>query len=124
VLGETLGDRYILSGLLGSGGMAEVFLARDQMLGRDLALKVLKEHYAKHERFVGRFLEEARSAASLNHPGIVQVYDQGRSEDGRYFIAMEHVAGGNLEDLIVGRGPLDPAQAALLASQVAEALDE
>ena len=124
MLGETLGDRYILSGLLGSGGMAEVFLARDQMLGRDLALKVLKEHYAKHERFVGRFLEEARSAASLIHPGIVQVYDQGRSEDGRYFIAMEHVAGGNLEDLIVGRGPLDPAQAALLASQVAEALDE
>ena len=122
MLGEILGDRYILSGLLGSGGMAEVFLARDQLLGRNLALKVLKEHCAKDERFVGRFLEEARSAASLNHPGIVQVYDQGRSEDGRYFIAMEHVAGGSLEDLIVERGPLDPAQAALLASQVAEAL--
>ena len=60
MLGETLGDRYILSGLLGSGGMAEVFLARDQMLGRDLALKVLKEHYAKDERFVGRCLAERR----------------------------------------------------------------
>jgi len=122
VLGDTLGDRYVLSDLLGSGGMAEVFLARDQMLGRDLALKVLKEHYAKDERFVGRFLKEARSAASLNHPGVVQVYDQGRLEDGRYFIAMEHVPGGSLKDLIVGRGPLDPAEAALLASQVAEAL--
>src|SRR5215208_2208106 len=102
--------------------MAEVFLARDQMLGRDLALKILREHYAEDERFVGRFLEEARSEASLNHPHVVQVYDQGRSEDGRYFIVMEHVAGGNLKDLIVGRGPLDPAEATLLASQVAEAL--
>ena len=122
MLGDTFGGRYVLSGLLGAGGMAEVFLARDRMLGRDVALKVLKEHYAKDERFVGRFLKEARSAASLNHPGVVQVYDQGRTEDGRYFIAMEHVAGGSLKDLIAGRGPLDPAEAALLASQVADAL--
>ena len=122
MLGDTFGDRYVLSGLLGSGGMAEVFLARDQMLGRDVALKVLKEHYAEDESFVGRFLKEARSAASLNHPGVVQVYDQGRTKDGRYYIAMEHVAGGNLKDLIMGRSPLAPAEAALLASQVAGAL--
>jgi len=102
--------------------MAEVFLAHDRMLGRDLALKVLKEHYAKDERFVGRFRKEAQSAAALNHPNVVQVYDQGRAEDGRYYIAMEHVPGGSLEDLILRRGPLGPAQAARLASQVAEAL--
>jgi serine/threonine protein kinase len=124
VLGDTLGNRYLLSGLLGTGGMAQVFLARDRMLGRDLALKVLKEHYAKDERFVGRFWREAQSAAALNHPNVVQIYDQGRAEDGRYYIAMEYVPGGSLEDLLIlRRGPLDPSEAARLASQVAEALD-
>ena len=122
MLGDTLGGRYLLSDLLGAGGMAEVFLAHDLMLGRVLALKVLKEHYAKDERFVGRFWREAKSAAALNHPNVVQIYDQGRAEDGRYYIAMEHVPGGSLEDLILRRGPLGPSEATRLASQVAEAL--
>jgi eukaryotic-like serine/threonine-protein kinase len=122
VLGDTLGGRYFLSGLLAAGGMAEVFLAHDRMLGRDLALKVLKEHYAKDERFVRRFRKEAQSAAALNHPNVVQVYDQGRAEDGRYYIAMEHVPGGSLEDLILRRGPLDASAATRLAWQVAQAL--
>jgi eukaryotic-like serine/threonine-protein kinase len=122
VLGDTLGNRYLLSGLLGTGGMAEVFLAHDQILGRDLALKVLMEHYARDERFVGRFRREAQSAAALNHPNVVQIYDQGRAEDGRYYIAMEYVPGGSLEDLILRRGPLGPSEATRLASQVAEAL--
>jgi serine/threonine-protein kinase len=102
--------------------MAEVFLAHDRILRRDLALKVLREHYAEDADFVSRFQREAVSAAALNHPHVVQVYDQGRSEDGRLYIAMEHVPGGNLKDLILRRGPLDPAEAARLASQVAEAL--
>jgi serine/threonine protein kinase len=97
-------------------------LAHDLMLGRDLALKVLKEHYAKDERFVGRFRKEAQSAAALNHPNVVQIYDQGRAEDGRYYIAMELVPGGSLEDLILRRGPLGPSEVARLASQVAQAL--
>ncbi len=122
MLGDTLGGRYLLSGLLGAGGMAEVFLAHDRILGRDLALKILKEHYAKDERFVGRFRTEARSAAALNHQNVVQIYDQGRAEDGRYYIAMEYVPGGSLEDLILRRGSLGPSVAARLASQVAEAL--
>jgi eukaryotic-like serine/threonine-protein kinase len=122
VLGDTLGNRYLLSDLLGTGGMAEVFLAHDRMLDRDLALKVLMEHYAKDERFVRRFRKEAQSAAALNHPNVVQIYDQGRAEDGRYYIAMEHVPGGSLKDLILRRGPLGSAEAARLASQVAEAL--
>jgi eukaryotic-like serine/threonine-protein kinase len=122
VLGEISGGRYALSDLLGAGGMAEVFLAHDRILGRDLALKVLREDYAKDADFVSRFQREAVSAASLNHPYVVQVYDQGRAEDGRPYIAMEHVPGGNLKDLITRRGVLDPAEAALLASQVAEAL--
>jgi len=122
VFGDILGDRYALSGLLGTGGMAEVFLAHDRLLGRELALKVLREEYAKDEGFVSRFRKEARSAAALSHPYVVQIYDHGRAEDGRYYIAMEHVPGGNLEDLILRRGSLDPAEAANLASQVAEVL--
>jgi eukaryotic-like serine/threonine-protein kinase len=99
-----------------------VFLAHDRILGRDTALKVLKEHYAKDERFVGRFWREAQSAAALNHQNVVQIYDQGRAEDGRYYIAMEYVPGGSLEDLILRRGPLGPSEATRLASQVAKAL--
>jgi len=122
VFGDTLGDRYALSALLGAGGMAEVFLAHDRLLDRDLALKVLREEYAIDEGFVSRFRKEAQSAAALSHPYVVQIYDHGRSEDGRYYIAMEHVPGGNLEDLILRRGSLDPVEAADLASQVAEIL--
>ena len=122
VLDEISGGRYTLSKLLGAGGMAEVFFANDRILGRDLALKILRQDYAKDAAFVSRFQREAVSAAALNHPHVVQVYDHGRSEDGRLYIAMEHVAGGNLKDLITRRGPLDPAEAARLASQVAEAL--
>jgi eukaryotic-like serine/threonine-protein kinase len=122
VLGDILCNRYLLSDLLGAGGMAEVFLAHDRLLGRDVALKVLKEHYAKDVQFVGRFRREAQSAAALNHPNVVQVYDQGRFEDGRYYIAMEHVPCGNLGDRIDRTGPLDPVEATRFASQVAEAL--
>ena len=122
MLSDTLGGRYLLSALLGAGGMAEVFLAHDRILGRDTALKVLNEHYAKDERFVGRFWREAQSAAALNHQNVVQIYDQGRAEDGRYYIAMEYVPGGSLEDLILRRGPLGTSEATRLASQVAEAL--
>jgi eukaryotic-like serine/threonine-protein kinase len=102
--------------------MAEVFLARDRILGRDLALKVLREDFAKDADFLSRFQREAVSAASLNHPHVVQVYDQGHAEDGRLYIAMEHVPGGSLKDLTTRRGPLDPAEAARLAAQVAETL--
>ncbi len=102
--------------------MAKVFLARDRVLGRDVALKVLREQYAKDAEFVERFRREATSVASLNHPNVVQVYDQGRSGDGRYYIAMEHVPGGTLKDRIDGEGTLDPAEAVRLASQVAQAL--
>ena len=122
MLGDILADRYLLSDLLGAGGMGEVFFAHDRMLGRDVALKVLREDYAKDAAFVSRFQREAVSAAALNHPYVVQVYDQGRAEDGRYYIAMEHVPGGNLKDRIDSTGPLEPAEDALLASQGADAL--
>ncbi len=121
-----LGDRYTLLEVLGDGGMARVYLAHDNVLERDVALKVLREHYADDEAFVERFRREARSAAALNHPGIVQVYDQGRAqeeEDGTYYIAMEYVPGGTLKERIVREGPLDHRVAAGVALCIAEALN-
>src|SRR3712207_871886 len=122
MLNDVLGNRYVPSDLLGGGGMAKVFLAHDRILGRDLALKVLREQYAEDGEFVERFRREATSVATLNHPNVVQVYDQGRSEDGTYYIAMEYVPGGTLKDRMAEEGPLDPREAAGIASQVADAL--
>ncbi len=115
-------NRYAISGLLGGGGMGEVFLARDEILDRDVALKVLREQYARDEEFVGRFEREAKAAASLNYPHIVQVYDLGTAADGTYYIAMEYVPGGTLKDRILKEGSMEAAEAARLASQVADAL--
>src|SRR5215216_3671449 len=121
--GTLIDDRYAILETLGGGGMAEVFLARDEVLGREVALKVLRGQYAGDEEFVERFRREAKSAAALNHPNIVQVYDQGRANDGTYYMAMEYVPGGTLKERIVREGPLDPREAAGIASRVAEALD-
>src|SRR5918993_599579 len=117
-----LDNRYTRGELLGSGGMAEVYLAHDEVLDRDVALKVLTEKYVENEEFVERFRREARSAALLNHPNIVSVYDQGCSEDGTYYIAMEYIPGGTLKDRVLGEGPLAPGAATELGLQVAQAL--
>lgn len=115
-------SRYILSHPLGGGGTAEVFLARDEALDRDVALKMLKKKYAENEEFIRRFRREARSAASLNHPHVVVVHDWGRSEDGAYYMAMEFAPGGTLKERILEDGPLAPSTAAKIASQIAQAL--
>jgi hypothetical protein len=118
----TINGRYVTAELLGGGGMAQVFLARDEVLERDVAVKVLRAQYAEDEEFVERFRREALGVASLSHPNIVQVYDRGVSEDGRYYIAMEYVPGGTLKDRIVRDGPLHHDTALALAVQIAEAL--
>ncbi len=115
-------NRYSIVHTLGSGGMAKVYLAHDEVLDRDVALKVLREQFAEDEEFVERFKREASSAASLSHPNIVQVYDRGKTEDGSSFIAMEYVPGGTLKERISSSGLLEPGVAASLASQIAEAL--
>jgi serine/threonine protein kinase len=122
VKGTKIDDRYVLGDLLGSGGMARVFLAHDEALDRDVALKILWEQYADNEEFVERFKREARSAAALSHPNIVSVYDWGCSEDEMYYIAMEYVPGGTLMDRIFDEGALDPNTVVELGCQVAEAL--
>ena len=117
-----LDNRYAVSSLLGGGGMGKVFLARDRVLDRDVALKVLRDQYAQDEEFVGRFEREAKAAASLNYPNIVSVYDRGTAADGTYYIAMEYVPGGTLKDRILKEGAMQTAEAVRLASQVADAL--
>ncbi|MCA1728901.1 MAG: protein kinase [Actinobacteria bacterium] len=123
IIKQTLvGGRYTLHGPLGNGGMAEVFLAHDEVLERDVAVKILKHQYAEDEGFVELFRREAQSAASLNHPHIVVVYDWGRLEDETYYMAMEYVPGGTLKDRIRAEGFLDPYTAVELTSWVAQAL--
>ena len=118
-----VGGRYVVERLLGSGGMAQVYLTHDEVLDRHVALKILRDQYAEDEEFIQRFRREARSAASLAHPSIVQIYDQGRAEEGTYYIAMEYVPGGTLKERIKESGPLDPGEAAGIAARVAEALE-
>jgi len=102
--------------------MADVYLAHDDTLDRDVALKVMSSRYAGDEEFVERFKREAQSAAALSHPNIVSIFDRGESEDGTYYIAMEYLPGGTLKDRIVKRGALPSHTAAAVALQMAEAL--
>ena len=120
--GKIVDGRYVLGESLGSGGMGEVYLAHDEVLDRDVALKVLRSHYAGDEEFAERFRREARSAASLSHPNIVQVYDRGETEDGTSYIAMEYVPGGTLKEQIKRRGPFGAGETATVGAQIAEAL--
>jgi eukaryotic-like serine/threonine-protein kinase len=102
--------------------MGEVYLAHDGVLERDVALKVLRSQYAGDEEVAERFRREARSAASLSHPNIVQVYDRGEAEDGTSYIAMEYVPGGTLKEQIGRRGPLGDRETAAVGAQIADAL--
>ncbi|HET9769628.1 MAG TPA: Stk1 family PASTA domain-containing Ser/Thr kinase [Acidimicrobiia bacterium] len=114
-------NRYEIVRHLARGGMAEVYLAHDQLLDRRVALKVLFPEFARDPAFVQRFRREAQSAANLNHPNIVAVFDWGE-EDGTYFIVMEYVEGRSLREAIQAEGPLYPNLAADLASDIAGAL--
>jgi serine/threonine-protein kinase len=113
--------RYELHRRLARGGMAEVFLARDQLLDRPVAVKVLFPEFAADPSFVERFRREAQSAANLNHPNIVSVYDWGE-EGGTYFIVMEYVDGRSLASILSTEGPLHPQRAAEVTSDIAAAL--
>jgi eukaryotic-like serine/threonine-protein kinase len=97
--GQRIGERYTLVGRLGSGGMADVWLAQDEMLNRRVALKFLHERFAQDAQFVERFRREAEAAAGLQHANVVGVFDRGEA-DGRHWIAMEYVEGASLKDLI------------------------
>jgi beta-lactam-binding protein with PASTA domain/predicted Ser/Thr protein kinase len=112
--------RYRVISRLGSGGMADVYLAEDQLLGRSLAVKVLHHHFAEDQEFVERFRREASSAAGLSHPNIVGIFDRGEW-DGTYYIAMEYVPGRSLKELVRDQGPLEPAMAIDIVTQILQA---
>src|SRR5438046_3650415 len=109
VTGDTLIDsvfdgRYRSIRKLGAGGMANVYLAENQELGRRVAIKILDDRHAADDSFIERFRREAKNAAGLSHPNIVSIYDRGEAE-GTYYIAMEYLSGRSLKELIVSRGP-------------------
>ena len=120
-IGTVLGGRYRLVELLGQGGMATIYRARDNKLERDVAVKVLRPEYGADPDFIDRFRHEAQSAASLNHPGIVAAYDYGTDPVGP-FIVMELVEGEDLATIIRRTGALPPRAAARLVAQSARAL--
>jgi serine/threonine-protein kinase len=121
VTAETLVDeRYRLGDRIGSGGMADVYLAEDTQLGRDVAIKLLHRRFARDEAFVERFRREASAAAGLQHPHVVNVFDRGE-HDGTYYIAMEHLGGRTLKQVITDDAPLPQERTIDLGVQILEA---
>ncbi len=119
--GTLFAGRYRISRKLGGGGMADVYLAEDQELGRRVAIKMLHGRYANDEQFVERFRREATHAAGLSHPNIVSIFDRGEA-DGSYFIVMEYVEGRTLKELIRSRGPCPVPVAIAYTRQLLSAL--
>src|ERR671928_379074 len=119
---NTLFDgRYRIMRKLGTGGMANVYLAEDQELGRRVAIKILDDRHASDDQFIERFRREAKNAAGLAHPNIVSIYDRGNAE-GTYYIAMEYLSGRTLKELLVARGPTPIPIAIDYARQILAAL--
>ena len=121
MMNKILGARYQLGEMIGTGGMADVYIAQDQRLSREVAVKILRSDLAKDPTFVSRFRKEAKAAAGLNHPGIVAVYDSG--EDPAPYIVMELVSGHTLRELIHGGERLALDRALEIGAGILEALD-
>ena len=119
--GTVLDGRYRVVSRLGSGGMADVYLAQDTLLGRQVALKLLHHRFAQDQEFVERFRREASSAAGLSHPNVVAVFDRGEW-DGTYYIAMEYLPGRSLKAVIREHGALAPSDAIDIVVQILLAL--
>ena len=119
--GQKINDRYQIIKSIGEGGMANVYLAYDTILDRDVAVKILRGDLSNDEKFVRRFQREALNASSLSHPNIVEVYDVG-DDNGQYFIVMEYIEGKNLKDLIKKRGKLTVSEVVDIMGQIADGL--
>ncbi len=118
--GTLIDGRYRVISRVGAGGMADVFCAEDQQLGRKVAMKLLHRRFAEDPGFVERFRREAQAAAGLQHPNVVSVYDRG-AFDGTYYIAMEYLPGRSLKQLIREEAPLDPVRAIDITVQILKA---
>ena len=121
LIDQVFHGRYKVVRKLGTGGMANVYLAEDQELGRRVAIKMLDDRHSEDEQFVERFRREAKNAAGLSHPNIVSIYDRGVA-DGTYYIAMEYLDGRTLKELLVARGPTPIPVAIDYARQILAAL--
>ena len=121
VKGQKINDRYEIIKTIGEGGMANVYLAKDTILDRDVAIKVLRGDLASDEKFVRRFQREALSASSLSHPNIVEIYDVGE-DDGNYYIVMEYVPGKNLKQVLKKRGNLTVSEVIDIMLQITSAM--
>jgi eukaryotic-like serine/threonine-protein kinase len=119
--GTLIDGRYKVLSRIGSGGMADVYLAEDDLLGRRVALKLLHQRFASDQEFVERFRREASSAAGLSHPNVVAVFDRGEW-DGTYYIAMEYLPGRSLKSVVREHGPLAPQDAIDIVTQIVLAL--
>jgi eukaryotic-like serine/threonine-protein kinase len=123
---DTLAGRYKLGSPIARGGMGTVWKARDEVLARTVAIKVLHEDLAQDRSFLDQFRVEALAAARLSHPNIVSIYDTGVEADGdgraRHFIVMEFCSGGNLADRLATRGPLEPGAVGVIGRAVCDAL--
>ena len=120
--GMYLADRYEIVGKVGAGGMSDVYKAKDHTLGRFVAIKVLKQEFSEDVNFVTKFRTEAQSAAGLEHPNIVNIYDVG-SENGLYYIVMEYVEGITLKTYIEKKGQLSFKEAVSIAIQVGRGIE-
>ncbi len=118
---RVLSDRYALISHIARGGMADVYVALDRRLGRNVAVKILHGEFAASDAFVERFRREAQAAANLTHPGVVAIHDWGE-DDGTYFMVMELVQGQNLRDVLRAEGTLKPRRVAQIGFEVAAAL--
>ncbi|KFN10900.1 Stk1 family PASTA domain-containing Ser/Thr kinase [Bacillus pseudomycoides] len=121
LIGKRLNDRYKLLKMIGGGGMANVYLAHDDILGRDVAVKILRLDYANNDEFIKRFHREAQSVTTLSHPNIVNMYDVGE-EDGIYYLVMEYVPGQTLKQYITQRGMLPIGEALDIMEQLTSAM--
>ncbi|MEN1934363.1 Stk1 family PASTA domain-containing Ser/Thr kinase [Paenibacillus sp. 102] len=121
LIGKRLNDRYKLLKMIGGGGMANVYLAHDDILGRDVAVKILRLDYANNDEFIKRFHREAQSVTTLSHPNIVNMYDVGE-EEGIYYLVMEYVPGQTLKQYINQRGMLPIGEALDIMEQLTSAM--
>ncbi len=121
IIGKRISGRYKVLDMIGGGGMANVYLAHDMILDRDVAVKMLRLDFANDEEFIRRFHREAQSATSLAHPNIVNIYDVGE-EDDLYYIVMEYVEGQTLKQYIQQNSPLRVETAIEIMSQLTSAI--
>ena len=120
--GQKINDRYEIIKSIGEGGMANVYLGYDEILDRNVAIKILRGDLSNDEKFVRRFQREALSASSLSHPNIVEMYDVGE-DNGNYYIVMELVEGITLKEYIHQKGRLSVAETVNFATQIAAGLE-